>query len=145
MTSFLRCFWSFFRILGSKMVKTMVLGSKNEKNHFLTKTSRSFCHFKWRFHIGKSIFCIFPGGDPGFLKKRSFLINFPLFFRGFWSFLINFSSNWRFEGLNHCHQRFWGQIHRKSRQKVDFCLQMCVFFTPKTPAILVKNGVLFYV
>ena len=51
------------------MVKTMVLGSKNEKSIKITKTSGSFCHFKWRFHIGKSIFCIFQGGYPGKLKN----------------------------------------------------------------------------
>ena len=55
--------------LGSKMVKTMVLGSKMKKTSKTTKTSGSFCHFKWRFHIGKSIFCIFQGGDPGKLKN----------------------------------------------------------------------------
>ena len=129
-------FWVKKWFLRSFLGQKVVLGSKNEKKTIFFKTSRSFCHFKWRFHIGKPLFCIFQGGDPGFLEKPSFWGHFWSFFAVFWSFLIIFSSKHGFEGPNHCHQRFevnpsiWGQ---KKSSKSWFWPPKVRFFWPNIP------------
>jgi len=79
----LRHFDGFLMVFGSKNGFLMVFGQKMKKNPKTIKTSGSFCHFKWRFHIGKSIFCIFQGGDPGKLKnglKKWFFDRFLMVF-----------------------------------------------------------------